>query len=325
MCEEVSISILELLKLLVPIVNLAKLLTPAIIIIYTIVDLFLSTKSGNQEQVKKTLKKFPIRITAVILVFMIPSIVKNAIYMVDSSIDYKGVSCLLHVDNDVINNAKYKQVLEILKNDDSDKNDYNTAVEYINSITDPDMKKSLEIEAGILALKIKDKDNEALEAMRNRLKKASLIKINDAKFKSSGAPYSSRGMEVVTYAKTFVGKLPYVWGGTSLEYGADCSGFVQQVYAHFGVPISRTTYTQVNDGEHVDFSGLKNGDYSKLQPGDLIIMNNNPALQEGHVVMYIGNGQDVEEESTNTGCVIRNLKDKIHPNTVINDVRRIIN
>ena len=301
MCEEVSISILELLKLLVPIVNLAKLLTPAIIIIYTIVDLFLSTKSGNQELVKKTLKKFPIRITAVILVFMIPSIVKNAIYMVDSSIDYNGVSCLLHVDNDVINNAKYKQVLEILKNDDSDTNDYNTAVEYINSITDPDMKKSLETEAGKLALKIDEDKSKALDKVRERLKKSSALKKNNDSFNAS-APYSSRGAEVAAYAKTFVGKLPYVFGGESLVYGADCSGFVQQVYAHFGVSISRTTYTQINDGVAVDHSGIAKGDYSKLKPGDLVICGGG-----NHVQMYIGDGQVVHESNETTGCIISPL------------------
>jgi len=83
------------------------------------------------------------------------------------------------------------------------------------------------------------------------------------------------GSDIVEYAKQFIG-VPYVWGGTTPS-GFDCSGLVQYVYRHFGINISRTTKTQINDGREVD--------RNHLQLGDLVFPTN------GHVTLYIGNGQ----------------------------------
>ena len=85
---------------------------------------------------------------------------------------------------------------------------------------------------------------------------------------------SITGQAVVDYACQFIGN-PYVWGGTSLTDGADCSGFVQSVYAHFGVSLPRTTYEMVNSGYAVS--------YAEALPGDLI-------LYDGHVGLYMGDG-----------------------------------
>ena len=79
------------------------------------------------------------------------------------------------------------------------------------------------------------------------------------------------------YACQFIGN-PYVWGGTSLTNGADCSGFVQSVYAHFGISLPRTTWDQEYAGTAVS--------YDQAAPGDLI-------LYEGHVGIYMGDGQIV--------------------------------
>ena len=59
-----------------------------------------------------------------------------------------------------------------------------------------------------------------------------------------------KGSDIVEYAKQFIG-VPYVFGGTTPR-GFDCSGLVQYVYRHFGINISRTTKTQINDGREVD-------------------------------------------------------------------------
>lgn len=82
------------------------------------------------------------------------------------------------------------------------------------------------------------------------------------------------GQQVIDYACQFIGN-PYVWGGTSLTEGADCSGFVQSVYGHFGISLPRTTYDMVYSGYEVP--------YSEAQPGDLI-------LYDGHVGLYMGDG-----------------------------------
>ena len=94
---------------------------------------------------------------------------------------------------------------------------------------------------------------------------------------SSASSSSGSGSSVVSYATQFVGN-PYVWGGTSLTSGADCSGFVQSVYANFGVSLPRTSYEQQNAGYEVS--------YADAQPGDLICYG-------GHVAIYMGNGQIV--------------------------------
>lgn len=108
---------------------------------------------------------------------------------------------------------------------------------------------------------------------------------------SSGSSYSSgSGSSVVDFATQFVGN-PYVWGGTSLTNGADCSGFVQSVYANFGVSLPRTSYEQQNAGTEVS--------YADAQPGDLICYG-------GHVAIYMGNGQIVHASNSVDGIKISN-------------------
>ena len=105
---------------------------------------------------------------------------------------------------------------------------------------------------------------------------------------SSSSSSSGSGSSVVDYATQFVGN-PYVWGGTSLTSGADCSGFVQSVYANFGVSLPRTSYEQQNAGVEVS--------YADAQPGDLICYG-------GHVAIYMGNGQIVHASNSRDGIKI---------------------
>ena len=105
---------------------------------------------------------------------------------------------------------------------------------------------------------------------------------------SSSSSSSGSGSSVVDYATQFVGN-PYVWGGTSLTGGADCSGFVQSVYANFGVSLPRTSYEQQNAGYEVS--------YADAQPGDLICYG-------GHVAIYMGNGQIVHASNARDGIKI---------------------
>ena len=81
----------------------------------------------------------------------------------------------------------------------------------------------------------------------------------DTSSDSDSSSYSSgSGSSVVNYATQFVGN-PYVWGGTSLTNGADCSGFVQSVYANFGVSLPRTSYEQQNAGTEVSYADAQPG------------------------------------------------------------------
>ena len=105
---------------------------------------------------------------------------------------------------------------------------------------------------------------------------------------SSASSSSGSGSSVVSYATQFVGN-PYVWGRTSLTSGADCSGFVQSVYANFGVSLPRTSYEQQNAGYEVS--------YADAQPGDLICYG-------GHVAIYMGNGQIVHASNARDGIKV---------------------
>lgn len=102
---------------------------------------------------------------------------------------------------------------------------------------------------------------------------------------------SEMGIAVAEYALQFVGN-PYVYGGTSLTNGADCSGFVMSVYANFGIKLPRTSAADRSQGSAVD--GLENA-----QPGDLICYS-------GHVALYIGNGQIVHASNSKTGIIVSN-------------------
>lgn len=113
---------------------------------------------------------------------------------------------------------------------------------------------------------------------------------------------SARGREIADYALQFVGN-PYVWGGTSLTNGADCSGFVQSVYKHFGVSIPRTSAEQSKFGKRVPFEDL--------QPGDLV-------FYAGHVVMSIGEGRIVHASSAKEGIKV---SDDVTYRTIL-DIRR---
>ena len=105
---------------------------------------------------------------------------------------------------------------------------------------------------------------------------------------------ASRRSKIVNYALQFVGNR-YVWGGTSLTNGADCSGFTQSVLKHFGIGIPRVSRDQANAGRAVKSS--------EMRPGDLIFYTNSRGTVN-HVAMYIGNGQVVHAASKKSGIKI---------------------
>ena len=109
--------------------------------------------------------------------------------------------------------------------------------------------------------------------------------------KTYANPTGSSGSDVAQFALQFVGN-PYVYGGTSLTNGADCSGFVMSVYNNFGVSLPHSSSADRSVGATV--SGLENA-----QPGDLICYS-------GHVALYIGNGQIVHASTSKTGIIVSN-------------------
>lgn len=115
---------------------------------------------------------------------------------------------------------------------------------------------------------------------------------------SSNAPVSNSGSgsAIANFALKFVGN-PYVYGGTSLTNGADCSGFTQSVFANFGISIPRTSSAQSGSGRSVSIGSV--------QPGDLIFYASNGRVN--HVAMYIGGGQVVHASNPRTGIRTSNM------------------
>lgn len=103
--------------------------------------------------------------------------------------------------------------------------------------------------------------------------------------KNPSASTGVSGSDVVSYAMQFKGN-PYVWGGNSLTNGVDCSGFVHEVYAHFGISTPRYSQAFKSVGQAVSFDNI--------QPGDVVVY-------PGHVAIYAGGGVIVEAQSTKAG------------------------
>lgn len=114
----------------------------------------------------------------------------------------------------------------------------------------------------------------------------------------------SLGQQIANYAVQFKGN-PYVYGGTSLTNGADCSGFVMSVFRNFGISLPRTSGAQGVAGRRV-------ASISQAQPGDLIAYT-------GHIGIYIGNGKLIHASSPKTGIIISNVNYR-----PIKSIRRIV-
>ncbi len=111
-----------------------------------------------------------------------------------------------------------------------------------------------------------------------------------------GEGVSDVRVAVVDYATQFVGN-PYVWGGTSLTNGADCSGFVMSIMSKYGVGLPHSSAAQANCGTRVGLDELK--------PGDLIFYGSGRRI--GHVAIYIGNGQICHASNKRTGITVSNM------------------
>ena len=126
-----------------------------------------------------------------------------------------------------------------------------------------------------------------------------------------GEGVSDVRVDLVEYAKQFLGN-PYVWGGTSLTKGADCSGFVLSVFKKYGITLSHSSRAQANEGTKIKTS--------ELLPGDLVFYGNSGGTIN-HVAIYIGGGQVIHASSPKTGIKISkyNYRTPVKAVRVIND------
>lgn len=164
-----------------------------------------------------------------------------------------------------------------------------------NLVTEAQQEGKEEAEAFTYAVSRKSEEAQMTQEVQENIQQMETTEVS--------AQPASNGQAIVDYACQFIGN-PYVWGGTSLTDGADCSGFVQSVFAHFGISLPRTTYDQINAGVEVS--------YDQAMPGDLI-------CYDGHIGIYIGNGQIVNAQNPEQGIGISPAT-----YTTILSVRRIV-
>ncbi|AMJ41671.1 SH3 domain-containing protein [Anaerotignum propionicum] len=126
---------------------------------------------------------------------------------------------------------------------------------------------------------------------------------------------SSKGAEVVSFAKQYIGT-PYVWGGTNLSKGVDCSGFVYAVMKNYGINLNRSSYSMVSNGVEVS--------KSDLQAGDLVFFNTGGNSGISHVGIYMGDGNYIHStDGAAYGVTTTSLSSSYSANTYVT-ARRVI-
>ena len=165
---------------------------------------------------------------------------------------------------------------------------------------DTEVKKSSKYEEG--TVKVAEEGEKGVKEVTSIVKKENgevidskvigekVTKKPEAKVVIKGTKISKTGAKVASYALQFVGN-PYVWGGTSLTNGADCSGFTLSVYSHFGISLPHSAAAQRSYGKAVS--------YGDARPGDLFFYPH-------HVAIYIGGGQIVHASTSSTGIIVGN-------------------
>jgi cell wall-associated NlpC family hydrolase len=162
------------------------------------------------------------------------------------------------------------------------------------------VKESALDKSGAAEAKVKEAGEDALDTAVEEIKpadnKATYYTITSIK---EGARYNEVREKILEKALSCVGN-PYVWGGTSLTHGADCSGFVQSLYALFGYHLPRVAAAQSRVGTQIPVSDAA--------PGDLIFFARNGYVY--HVAMYAGDGKTVEAYSSAYGIITKELSER---------------
>jgi cell wall-associated NlpC family hydrolase len=193
-----------------------------------------------------------------------------------------------------------------------DKNNYTNNIKRktLNSETSQETLNNVINEKKIAYEKQLEAERKRKEEAARRAAAAKKAKQQAAAKVTNSAIYTSNSA-VVNYALQFVGN-PYVHGGTSLTNGADCSGFVQSVYKHFGINLPRNVASQANVGKYVSINNI--------QPGDLVFYSGNGGKSITHVAIYVGNNKIIHARTPAKGIGVTPLTGGM----VLMTIRRVL-
>ena len=276
------------------IVNIIKVIVPVILIIMGMIDMAKATTASDEKQMQTSRKMFIKRIIYAVMVLFVVSIVQLLFTILQTSV-FKTESNLLSCVSCVIGNACDSEEIDL-------KETTATSTGSKGSKTKNIKVTRVVITSKKSSMKVGDKYTVTSKAMPIN---ASNTKLTYKSSKPSVATISSKDsfkltikdsldskrQKVIDYAKKFLGN-PYVYGGTSLTQGTDCSGFTMGVYKHFGYNLPRTSGSQSSYGKKV--SSLSNA-----KPGDLLFYSNGTRIN--HVALYMGNNKVIHASNPKDG------------------------
>lgn len=253
--------------------SIIRIVIPILLIMVVMFDVFKLVVSKDME-IRKTTKKIVRRFLAAALLFLVPTILNFILGILGNTTSIELSSCWLKATKENIRVLKQEEKEKAQKEQDKRRE------EFTQSSKDRD-KKAKQLRKKLVFSTSTSKDSFKAEALNKNAKEGSCL--------PSAYQEGKYGEAIVKKARQYVGKTPYVWGGTSLTNGADCSGFTQGIYKEFGIHISRTSFSQMHDGAPVS-------SITEARAGDLLIFSN-------HVGIYSGNGKMVHASCESIGTV----------------------
>lgn len=243
--------------------ELIHIVVPMILIIMVTIDFVKMVINPDDSQRKKS-KSLYNKFFAAIFIFFIPFVVNLLFNLIDNfGVEISGC---WNAAESIVN------VMENTEEHHIDTNEKNTIYE----------------DTG------KDTASSSNDSNNNKNKNS------DSNSSSSSSSTKNTGEKMVKYAKKFVGN-PYVYGGTSLTNGTDCSGFTMRIHEHYGITIPRTAADQASSSAGKSISSL-----SKAKPGDLLFYKGSNGTI-GHVTMYMGNNKVIHASNSRTGIIISDV------------------
>ena len=297
------------------IVNIIKVIVPVILIIMGMIDMAKATTASDEKQMQTSRKMFIKRIIYAVMVLFVVSIVQLLFTILQTSV-FQKENNLLGCVSCVIGNDCDSEEID-LKETTATRTGSKTKKIKVTRVVIMGKKETMkEKETFIMSVKVlpvnatnigvtykSSKPSVATVSSFGKItaKKTgtTTITVQSASNKSAKDSFKltikdsldSKRQKVIDYAKKFLGN-PYVYGGTSLTHGTDCSGFTMGVYKHFGYNLPRTSGSQSGYGKKV--SSLSNA-----KPGDLLFYSNGTRIN--HVALYMGNNKVIHASNPKDG------------------------